>query len=260
MLNPSLDLGIVCDLNCLYCFTHGASNGTPLHRNTTLSERTTLSLLDDFATSGAQTVNIVGGGEPLLYPRLSAVLEYLCDRQIAVVLFTNGIKLAAEPELLRFLFDADVTVVLKYNSRYHQLQDALVGRRGYTDIRNKALDLLIQMGFNESEPTRLGVDTLVFAGNLEEIPDIHRWCRSNNVYPLTADFIPTGRTSSGGLVQTRETIKFDPRLREIAEQALKRITTEQRTELLRALEDIDKDLGIKLGSTRAYYGGGACTQ
>lgn len=210
LLNPSIDLGRRCNLNCSYCFTR-ESIGRRRTRSGELTE-SEIFVLDDLVDAGARTVNIVGGGEPLLHPSLRLVVERLHNSGVTVVLFTNGTRLATDPDLVSFLFDHGVTVVLKYNSRQSVLQDAVAGRRGYTAKRDQALRLLIDTGFNRARSTRLGVDTLVFSGNLHELPDIHRWCRRENIYPLTSEFIPAGRTEFTDDQEIEGTRRTDPGL------------------------------------------------
>lgn len=260
LLNPSIDLGMTCDLNCPYCYTETVVGKRRKHRPAELNKAEMFAVLDDFVMAGARTVNIVGAGEPLLSPLLRSVVEHLHHSEVTVVVFTNGTKLATDNQFARFLFDHGVTVVLKYNSRRSELQDAVAGRRGYSNVRDQALKLLLDTGFNSAQPTRLGVDTLVFAGNLAELPDIHRWCRHNNIYPLTSDFIPTGRTERGLVRGEGKAMSIDPDLAEIASNELLPLTPEQRAVLVCALAEIDAELGIDCGDLRAYYGGGVCTQ
>jgi len=46
-----------------------------------------------FSGLGCKAVTITGGGEPLLYPRINELIEWLYDRDILVGLVTNGTKL-----------------------------------------------------------------------------------------------------------------------------------------------------------------------
>lgn len=260
LLNPSIDLGVVCDLNCPYCFTETVTGKRRLRRPNELDMAETFSVLEDFVTAGARSVNIVGAGEPLLHPSLRSVVSYLEKAGVVTVIFTNGTRLADNPGLVKFLYEHAVTVVVKVNSRNAALQDAVAGRRGYTTRRDRALQELIAAGFAGTDPTRLAIDTMAFAGNLAELPEIHRWCRSANVCPLTSDFIPSGRTTCGGIARNDSESDIEPELAEIANRALVALSPTQRVDLVDALSKIDDELGISGTSARAYYGGGACTQ
>src|SRR5262249_20479029 len=150
LLNPSLDLGVTCDLNCPYCFTEDVIGKRRRARPRELTFEQTMTVLTDFVEAGARTVNIVGAGEPLLHPSIREVVEVLARRRVTAVIFTNGTRLAADLDLLAFLKASNVTVVLKYNSRQPALQDAVAGRAGYTARRDAALELLLRAGYNRS--------------------------------------------------------------------------------------------------------------
>jgi MoaA/NifB/PqqE/SkfB family radical SAM enzyme len=53
-----------------------------------------LSIVEALSASGTETVNITGG-EPLLFPRLSELVEY-CSRRFGVIISTNGMLLDRE--------------------------------------------------------------------------------------------------------------------------------------------------------------------
>jgi|GEM_PF-1445928 len=260
LLNPSIDLGVVCDLNCPYCFTEDILGDRRSARPDAMTEKETFEVLDDFICAGARTVNIVGAGEPLLNRSFMAVVKHLAAENVRTVVFTNGTRLAADDDLINFVAGLDVTVVLKFNSCNALVQDAVAGRRGYTERRNLALRKLVSLGLTTAEPTRLGIDTLAFAGNFHELPEIHRWCRVSNIYPLTSDFIPTGRTKCGGLESREGAAGPDAELATIAGAALQPLTTQQRADLRASLQEIDAQMGIVQHTAAAYYGGGACTQ
>lgn len=258
MPNPSLDLGSFCDLNCPYCFTELQLGIRRSRRRDELDRKQVFAVLEDFAGAGARTVNIVGAGEPMLNALLVPVIEYLHVRGIVTVVFTHGLRIARDSRLLRFFSDHKVTIVIKVNSFRANLQDALVGRKGYSVARNKALRALFRTGMNKSSPTRLGVDTLAFMGNYRELPRIHRWCRRNNIYPMTADYIPAGRTRYGTVGEPSSA--QDSILFRTARAALIPLSDQQRRELSESLANIDAGFGIQRAREFAYYGGGTCTQ
>jgi MoaA/NifB/PqqE/SkfB family radical SAM enzyme len=203
--------------------------------------------------AGAQTINIVGAGEPTVDPHFRDVIEHIHGIALTTVLFTNGIALAEDPDLVEYLYRRNVTVVVKLNSMRADVQDLVGGRPGYTAKRDRAIDLLIDRSFTANMPTRLGIDTIVFRGNLQELPDIHSWARMYNVFPIAADYIPTGRTEDGQFhgfaALTHLTIEDQKRVAEL----LAPISSQER-------EALAAKLGIRWGSGYAYYGGGACTQ
>lgn len=262
MLNPSIDLSNPCNLNCPYCFIEEKNSSRKLRKPHELTLAETLQVIDDIRAAGAETVNIVGAGEPTIDPHFRDVVEHVHEHGLTTVLFTNGIALASNPDLVDFLYLRKVSIVVKLNSFRPEIQDLAAGRPGYTSKRDHAIELLIDRSFTAHLPTRLGIDTIVFRGNLDELPEIHDWARKHNVFPIAADYIPTGRTEDG-LFQgfaALEHLQHDAQRR--AAQLLAPISDQQRSDLTAQLAHIDERHGILRGPVHAhaYYGGGICSQ
>jgi MoaA/NifB/PqqE/SkfB family radical SAM enzyme len=261
MLNPSLDLSNVCNLNCAYCYIEEKNSARKTRKPSELSHDEIISVLDDFRSVGAKTVNLVGAGEPTIDPHFKETISYIARSDMKTVLFTNGIRLSNDPNLISFLYDNEVSVVLKYNSLSSDIQDLIAGHCGYARLRDTALDLLLRQGFAMNEPTRLGIDIIVFRGNATELASIHRWARESNIFPIAGDYIPTGRTEGGTFHGFDALQQYSREERNVAVQLLQPITYEQRRNLIDELRDIDGSIGIeRTQSSFAYYGGGACTQ
>lgn len=260
MINPSIDLTNACNLNCPYCYIEEKNSVRKLRRPNELTLNETLHLIRDLCSCGAKTINIVGAGEPTIDPHFEEVVDYIYENDMTTVLFTNGIRFAHQPELVNFLYHRKVSVVLKFNSLSAETQDLVAGRRGYTQKRDIALESLIDAGFTAYTPTRLGVDMIVFKGNLSEIPKIHKWCRRENIFPIAGEFIPTGRTEDGVFQGFEALHGFSKGEVEQVSNLLRPIDSEERNELLRQIEMIDNELGIDRSDCIAYYGGGICTQ
>ena len=260
MLNPSIDLSNPCNLNCPYCFIEEKNSVRKVRKPHELSLDETLRAIDDFCEAGATTLNLVGAGEPTIDPHFRAVVQHAYDQGLTIILFTNGIVLASNAELIDFLYQRRVSVVVKLNSFSSDVQDLVAGRSGYAAKRDRALELLIDRSFTSHMPTRLGIDTMVFRGNVAELPAIHEWARRQNVFPIAADYIPTGRTE-GGTFQGHAALQtLDLNIQSRASDLLEAISSEERTKLVADLASIDARLGIPRAQDYAYYGGGICTQ
>ncbi len=85
-----------CNLQCPMCY---ASSG-PGGKHLTFEEcRASIDRLVE--TEGRGEVLQLSGGEPTIHPEFLRVLDYACDQAIDVVMInTNGIRLAHDPELL----------------------------------------------------------------------------------------------------------------------------------------------------------------
>lgn len=80
-----------CNLNCLFC------SCSKDDRKTEMSLEDARKLIAIMASQGTRSVTLTGGGEPLLHPHFSEILECLFDAGIKVGLVTNGLKL--KPDL-----------------------------------------------------------------------------------------------------------------------------------------------------------------
>jgi MoaA/NifB/PqqE/SkfB family radical SAM enzyme len=260
MLNPSIDLSNICDLNCHYCFIEGKNSSQKVRTPGELTFQDKLRVIDDFYLSGAKTINIVGAGEPTLDPDFEKITDYIAGKNMKTVLFTNGIRFYRQPELIDFLCDREVSIVLKYNSTSNEIQDLVTGRNGYSRIRNRVLEYLMDTDLNTYEPTRLGLDLIVFNGNVKDIPKIYDWCRKNNVYPIAAEYIPSGRTEGGVFQDNESLINFQEWQKKRVRELLQPITQVQRTGLLIKLQFIDNCCGIKRTPRFAHFCGDICSQ
>ncbi|MGO8735469.1 MAG: radical SAM protein [Terriglobia bacterium] len=261
LLNPSIDLSNACNLNCPYCFIEEKNSSRKTRRPDELTVDEIVGVLKDFASVGAMTVNIVGAGEPTTDPCFKEVVAAIAAFNITPVVFTNGIRLANDPESVDFLYRTGATIVLKFNSTCESTQDLVAGRKGYCQVRDRALLSLIERGFAKPTPTRLALDTIAFQGNYPELPDIHRFCRINNIHPLIADYIPTGRTEGGGFVGLSAIVNLPPSQRSSVTHLLQPLTEVQRQTLVARLAAIDEsEFGIRRPLWAAYYSGGCCTQ
>jgi MoaA/NifB/PqqE/SkfB family radical SAM enzyme len=260
MLNPSIDLTNACNLNCPYCYIEEKESRRKVRHHDELSHSEVLAIIDDLHSCGAKTINIVGAGEPTIDPHVVETISYISGLGMRVVLFTNGIKLSRDIHFVDFLHANGASVVLKFNSQDATTQDLVAGARGYSIKRDRALELLIDSGFNATEPTRLGVDIIVFSGNYAELVGIHRWCRDNNIYPIAGEYIPSGRTELGSFQGFSALASFPPEDRATIADLLQPITPDQRHAVLKQVAALDLELGIERDASFAYVGGGVCTQ
>ena len=137
----------------------------------------------------------------------------------------------------------------------------LAGRRGYTIQRNSAIEQLLFRGFAAHSPTRLAFDIIAMQGVLGELPDIVRRCRLENIFPIVASFIPTGRTELGHFVGFAALAGMASDEQFKVRAALQPLTPSEQTALYRALADLDRvEFGIIHDPHPAYYTGFGCTQ
>ncbi len=187
LLSLELELSRVCNLRCIYCY---ASSGVALENE--LSQDEIFSVIDQAIELGVKKIIVLGGGEPLLYPYLFEVIEYIRKKKKVVDLFTNG--LCMTPEVAKKLFDLGVGVVLKMNSRNPEVQDFLAGKKGTYTAIVEGLQALQEAGYPDEEHA-LGVETIICQQNYDELPDLWRWARKEGIVPYVEAMTMQGRAT-----------------------------------------------------------------
>ncbi len=115
----------------------------------------------------------IAGGEPLFYPHLTEVIEFISRLKVKPILFTNGEKLI--PETLRELKKAGLV-----NIHFHI--DNAQERPEWIGKSESEMNVLREHYANmlyETVGIQCGFHVTVFRSNLEEIPDIVGWALKN---------------------------------------------------------------------------------
>jgi MoaA/NifB/PqqE/SkfB family radical SAM enzyme len=238
LLHLDLDLTGECKLKCFYCDrTPDRFNDIPNRKELSTEERKSLIL--QAKELGAKTVEFPGAGEPMIDEGFWEIMEFIHAHEMIPVLFTSGYHL--DWESIDRLYNLGATIFLKYNSSSLSIQDKIVGVKGYGEKATSALQMLVKRGFNKSIPTRMAIDMVVTPNfhNMEEIEEIFRWCRINNVHNYIMTLIPEGLADRQQLLLERK----------------------RSDDLLKQLQEIDeKEFGLKYKPSRPMAGGYKCRQ
>ncbi len=233
-----IDLERICNLSCHGCFEHMNTDKT----RTKLTYKEITEITDFAYERGAQVIVIAGAGEPTLDSDFRRIIEYIYQKGMGSVVFTNGSKL--DEELSNFLFNNTVSVLVKQFSRDFYKQDFMIGRAGMSKKMREGLENLMKIKKERERTNRktseIGAESYISLENIGEIGEILRYCRRNKLTPYLESFIIRG--------QNEEMIKLAP-------------TQEQLGKVFQELAKIDREeFGIqtplKVGSPR--YGGSAC--
>ena len=254
LLNPSIDLSNTCNLNCPYCYVEKVGSLNKKKKENELKLSSYKSIIDKLAKAGAKTINIIGAGEPTIDPNFREISEYIKSLGIKVLVATNGIEISKSDFLIDFLCDIDASIVIKVNSFVSELQDSLVGQKGYSAHRDIALNKLIDFGFNKVKPTRLGINTLLMKSNLNQIFDIFKFCRENNITLICGNYMPTGRTESS--IFQGEYLLENKSKKDLFEP----ISSVEYKSLRQMVLDYDNENGFPTISPDAYISGLPCIQ
>ena len=193
LLTMEIEVGTVCNFLCRYCYVGDCHAQAPGDRH----ELTLEEMRDVVAQAqalGARKI-ILLGGEPMLYDFTPALCEWIRGRGMAVELFTNGSNMT--PELAAKLFGMGVHVVLKWHSSDHRVQDWLAGVDGAALVMEEAYRSLRSAGY-PSATTRLALSTVICRQNIQELPELWRWMRTEGIEPYFEMITPQGRARQSG--------------------------------------------------------------
>lgn len=208
LLTLDIEFGIKCSLNCPHCFRKDSRIDVLSKEMLNFTELKSVIL--DAKKLGLKSVKILGKGEPFEEPRILDLIDFLNKNNIIPLIFTKGhilgnnekvqkifqeYNISSSKKLLSILFDKNVSIMLGLNSFYPEVQNKMVGNGyWYTSTRNKALELLVDAGFNKCNPTRLAiVPTPITKENINEAFEIYTWGRERNLYVPVAPTMISGR-------------------------------------------------------------------
>jgi radical SAM protein with 4Fe4S-binding SPASM domain len=213
LLAMRTELSKYCNYKCLYCNEGSDVNGKEL-----ITYEEVASVIDQVRELGGQSVIVIGGGEPMLYPEFMRVIKYINSCKMVPVVFTNGSSL--NKDTIKYLYDMNTSIILKMDSLKEDVQDYLAGKRGAFRSINKAMNLLLASEYvsNSMDMVKIGVSFVSTKYNIQEIPDIWRFCRSQKIYPNHELLIMRGRARIGDInlePSKNDVMKLKKRLREI---------------------------------------------
>jgi len=203
IIHLDIDLTGECKLKCFYCDrTPDRHNDVPNRIELTTEERKGIIL--NAHELGATTVEFPGAGEPMIDHGFWEIVEYIHSLNMVTVLFTSGHHLDADS--VDRLYNLGATVFLKYNNIDTNIQDKMVGVKGYGVRARTAMNLLLARGFNKTIPTRLAIDVVVTPKyhNIDDVANLFRWCRDNNVHNYIMTLIPEGMADHKSLLLEKE--------------------------------------------------------
>ena len=221
-------LGIpgICNLFCSYCYACG---GEKLETEKLLSWKQYESILKQAKKLGVDSIAIPGAGEPLLGRNLELTMKIIrrCEKLgIYVTLFTTGEFITEE--LAEQLHELPVEIMLKGNTLDAEKQDKFISdparglvRKGYGAKRNEAIKLLMRKDFNNEieclrkfgRKSRMALVTSIMTSesgrlnNLNDVVNIMRYCRKNNIIFDCDSLLKRGRGTSCELCASDQELK-----------------------------------------------------
>jgi MoaA/NifB/PqqE/SkfB family radical SAM enzyme len=208
LLMLDFDFGRYCSLDCPECFRKDSVVDDFSDEDLTYDE--IINVIDEARELGLQSVKICGAGEPTENTKFLQLIRDMTDRDIGLAVFTKGSVLGSDEktslfnkkygittakELCEQLYDLKVSFMLGFQSFYTEIQDEIVGGvEGHALVRNKALENLVNAGFNNTYPTRLAIcSNAISKMNYEEVFEIYVYARERNLYPVTTVTMVSGK-------------------------------------------------------------------
>lgn len=206
LLSMEIEFNRSCNFHCVYCY---ATNNSK-HENE-LSREEICDVIIQAKELGARKI-IILGGEPMLYPHVMEMIQFIKKEELDIELFTNGtnITLPVARELLKY----NVTVVLKMNTFDEKLQDMLSGKKGAYQQIQTAFRNLKEAGYPSGCP--MGISTVICRQNIDELAKMWEWLREQNINPYFEMITPQGKARGSNFLDI-EINRIQELFHEIAE-------------------------------------------
>jgi uncharacterized Fe-S cluster-containing radical SAM superfamily protein len=161
--NPGgwIEVTDTCNITCRGCYRNQLEGHKPY-------DEIKRDIADTIRLTNCDCITIAGG-EPLLYPKLAEVIEFIASNKVKPIVFSNGVNLTAE--MLQDLKKAGL-------AKIHFHIDSMQVREGWTGknetalntLRQQYADLIWKMG-----KIQCGFHVTVYRSNLKEIPQVLNW-------------------------------------------------------------------------------------
>ena len=207
MTTIDLDFGTYCSLNCPFCFRKNNSIDKDKHK---LTYEKLVDIVLQAKELGLESIKFVGAGEPLEHTEFLKFLRFLKSINVIPLIFTKGHVLGDDKLVKKYYSDYGLTtgkelaieldkcnasMLVNFLSTDFRLQDSLVGNiEGYTEKRNKAIEILDDVGFTNYNPTRLAIIIAPVTKQVyHEAFNVYKWARERNMYPVLTPTMMSGR-------------------------------------------------------------------
>jgi len=195
-----------CDFNCIYCYNVWKEK--PDYQQKTLSLDKAKELFNKILSETEIEGVTITGGEPMLYPNLFELVEFLNKKGLEIGLTTHGALL--NDEKTKKLIDAGVSYFeISLDALDELIYNKLTGDNQLDKIKKTILSI-------KKYGATLTISTIISKLNLEEIPKIIDFS-----FAFSADFISLNRFIPGG--QGKQNIEklmpSNAQLKNILEQA-----------------------------------------
>ena len=195
-----------CNMRCIYCYAEADSQ--PLEDE--MSTKEVCGVIDQAKELGAKSVVLIGGGELLMHKDALKIVDYVNSIGLDCVAYTNATLVTKE--LAEKLYKRNLSIIAKVDSLDPKLRDELAGVPNAHKLMERGIQNLIDVGFSKETPSRLAAVCVVNKKNYDEVPEIFRHCRDNNIVIRMEVIGYAGRARELGLSLEKQEV------RELAEE------------------------------------------
>jgi uncharacterized radical SAM superfamily Fe-S cluster-containing enzyme len=153
-----------CNLDCPICL------GKPRHPGYFISSTEMESMVNSILSYvGPGQITTIGGGEPTIHPQFFELVNILKRNGFEDIwVYTNGRRIAREPDFAQRLAEEDLYVVLQWDGFSDSIYETLRGR-ALLDEKKRALEAILQSG------GRFGICPTIAAGvNDHELGNLYQ--------------------------------------------------------------------------------------
>lgn len=185
-----LETNLTCDAACIYCFR----NLVKIKKETVpwdIIKKRIINIIN----AGAKTINLIGGGEPLIYidgsKTIIDVANYINSHGVTVEMFTNGLILGnsevckslfgySTKEVLNVLHKLNCTIFFKIHSFEEETYNKLIGKKVFHLFRN-ALNIFESSSYYLSNKPQLVIECPICIDNYSEIDSIWQYAKRHDL-------------------------------------------------------------------------------
>ncbi len=178
-----------CNARCITCYTKAGKEKEDV---LTLDEKK--SVVRQAKELGARVISLSGSGEPLLYPHLFDLIDFIRQLDMLVVIFTNGTVL--DEKTAEFLIQKGVITYFKLFSLDPDTFDRMIGKEraynwvpyshgsgestSHTHIPS-GLKCLLQAQDLAKATDLVRIETLIAKTNCRTLPAVAQFCKDHNL-------------------------------------------------------------------------------
>ena len=186
-----------CQLKCPGCY-RGLAEDNPKRKHETLASLK--KEVDWFEKNrNVQTISIAGG-EPLCYPDLDQLVQYISDKKLKTKIYTNG--LALTPDKIKSLKKVGVTEIIVHIDKFQRNSDS---EESMNKIRHKYCEM-----FRKEGKVNLGFIMPLSRQNISDLPIISNFFQKNSdiinliVFTVYKEMLPNKKTESKNEISMQE--------------------------------------------------------